>query len=141
MFSFIMTIIKLSIVLLLIAIIYYYVLYPEKGVDVLKSFTVGINSDFKKHSFEKDGQTYYYLEAGLPLNSAPTILCIPGFADDKYTVLEGIINTLYPMLKNKFNIIALDLPGFGELSSQQFTITTQDLAGFVNNFVIALDIK
>ncbi len=141
MLGFIITIIQIIVVLLIIAIIYYYVLYPEKGLDVVKSFTVGINSDFKKKSFETNGQKYYYLEAGLPLNSAPTILCIPGFADDKYTVLQGIVNTLYPLLKNKFNIIALDLPGFGELSSQEYTITTQDLAGFVNNFVITLDIK
>ena len=136
-----MTIIKLLIVLLIIAIIYYYILYPEKGVDILKSLTTDISSDFKKHSFEKDGQIYYYLEAGVPINSAPTILCIPGFGDDKYIVLSGMINTLYPSFKNKYNVIALDLPGFGELSSQQYTITTQDLAGFVDNFVIALDIK
>jgi pimeloyl-ACP methyl ester carboxylesterase len=141
MFGFIMSLIKISIILIIVAVIYYYVLYPEKGVDVLKGLIVDINKDFKKHSFEKDGQLYYYLEAGLPINSGPTILCIPGFGDDKYSVLQGPINRIYPSLKNKYNFISLDLPGFGELSSQQYTVTTQDMAEFVNKFVSALDIK
>ena len=141
MLGFIITIIQIIIVLLVVAFIYYYVLYPEKGVDALKSFIVDINPEFKKHNFQKNGQQFFYLEAGVPINTAPTILCIPGFADDKYSALEGIFNTLYPLLRNKYNIISIDLPGYGELSSQIYTTTNQELAKFVNDFVNGLDIK
>ncbi|KHF39707.1 alpha/beta fold hydrolase [Halalkalibacter okhensis] len=61
------------------------------------------------------------------LNEKPPILLIHGFVSSTYT-----FNRLIPLLKEKFSVVAIDLPGFGRSEkSKTFVYSFESYAAFI----------
>lgn len=81
-----------------------------------------------------DALNVFYREAGDP--SAPTILLLHGFPSASH-----MFRDLIPQLKDRFHVIAPDLPGFGQTdqpSRETFAYTFENLTDVTEKFVDAL---
>jgi pimeloyl-ACP methyl ester carboxylesterase len=79
----------------------------------------------------------FYREAGKA--DAPTILLLHG-----YPTSSHMFRNLIPILKEKYHVIAPDLPGFGYSDApdhQSFNYTFDNLAGTVQQFIDQLGLK
>lgn len=84
-----------------------------------------------------NGLKIFYREAG-SINS-PTILLLHGFPSS-----SRMFNTLFPLLKNHFHLIAPDYPGFGHSdypSTSEFPYTFDHVAEIMDKFTEAIDLK
>ncbi|WP_267406569.1 MULTISPECIES: alpha/beta fold hydrolase [unclassified Chryseobacterium] len=88
------------------------------------------------HTVEIDGQTVFYRAAGDPKN--PTLLLLHGFPSSSrmwQPMLEGLSDNYY--------VVAPDYIGFGHSSqppANDFNYTFDNLASYVNDFIVALSI-
>jgi pimeloyl-ACP methyl ester carboxylesterase len=92
----------------------------------------------KNHSITIDGQTIFYREAGNK-EKMPTILLLHGFPSSSH-----MFSNLMPALEDKFHLVALDYPGFGNSSMPEvdkFEYTFDHLAEVVNKFVEQIGLK
>jgi pimeloyl-ACP methyl ester carboxylesterase len=86
----------------------------------------------KNHNINIDGQTIFYREAGNK-EKTPTILLLHGFPSSSH-----MFRNLMPALADKFHLVALDYPGFGNSSMptvDEFEYTFDHLADIVDKFV------
>jgi pimeloyl-ACP methyl ester carboxylesterase len=88
------------------------------------------------HTVEIDGLKIFYREAG-PAN-APTVLMLHGFPSS-----SRMWEPLLPLLSDKYHLIALDYPGFGNSSAPSpvnFEYTFDNLAKVTNELTTKLGI-
>ena len=84
-----------------------------------------------------DGLDIFYREAGSRNN--PTILLLHGFPTSSH-----MFRNLMPALADRFHLVALDYPGYGNSSMptvDEFDYTFDRLAEIVEKFITALDLK
>jgi pimeloyl-ACP methyl ester carboxylesterase len=84
-----------------------------------------------------DGLKIFYREAGPA--SAPTLLLLHGFPTSSHMFRE-----LIPLLADRFHIVALDLPGFGQSDMpprNAFTYTFAKLADVIGRFTEVVNLK
>lgn len=84
-----------------------------------------------------DGLDIFYREAGSRSN--PTILLLHGFPTSSH-----MFRNLMPALADRFHLIALDYPGYGNSSMpsvNEFDYTFDHLAEIVEKFITAIDLK
>ena len=84
-----------------------------------------------------DGLDIFYREAGSRSN--PTILLLHGFPTSSH-----MFRNLMPALADRFHLIALDYPGYGNSSMptvDEFDYTFDHLAQIVEKFITAVDLK
>jgi pimeloyl-ACP methyl ester carboxylesterase len=84
-----------------------------------------------------DGLDIFYREAGSRDN--PTILLLHGFPTSSH-----MFRNLMPALADRFHLIALDYPGYGNSSMptvDEFDYTFDHLAQIVEKFITAVDLK
>ena len=86
---------------------------------------------------EVDGLEIFYREAGP--EGAPTILLLHGFPTSSH-----MFRNLIPALSDKFHLVALDYPGFGNSSMpkvDEFDYTFDRIAEVVDRFIEKLGLK
>jgi pimeloyl-ACP methyl ester carboxylesterase len=84
-----------------------------------------------------DGLDIFYREAGSRNN--PTILLLHGFPTSSH-----MFRNLIPALADRFHLVALDYPGYGNSSMptvNEFDYTFDHLAQIVEKFITAIDLK
>ncbi|WP_017314209.1 alpha/beta fold hydrolase [Mastigocladopsis repens] len=84
-----------------------------------------------------DGLDIFYREAGSRNN--PTILLLHGFPTSSH-----MFRNLMPALADRFHLVALDYPGYGNSSMptvNEFDYTFDHLAQIVEKFITAIDLK
>jgi pimeloyl-ACP methyl ester carboxylesterase len=84
-----------------------------------------------------DGLDIFYREAGERNN--PTILLLHGFPTSSH-----MFRNLMPALADRFHLVALDYPGYGNSSMptvNEFDYTFDHLAQIVEKFITAIDLK
>jgi pimeloyl-ACP methyl ester carboxylesterase len=84
-----------------------------------------------------DGLDIFYREAGSRNN--PTILLLHGFPTSSH-----MFRNLIPALADKFHLVALDYPGYGNSSMptvNEFDYTFDNLAEIVEKFIAAIALK
>jgi len=84
-----------------------------------------------------DGLEIFYREAGSRDN--PTILLLHGFPTSSH-----MFRNLMPALADRFHLVALDYPGYGNSSMpsvNEFDYTFDHLAQIVEKFITAIDLK
>jgi pimeloyl-ACP methyl ester carboxylesterase len=84
-----------------------------------------------------DGLDIFYREAGSRSN--PTILLLHGFPTSSH-----MFRNLIPALADRFHLVALDYPGYGNSSMptvSEFDYTFDRLAEIVEKFITAIDLK
>ena len=84
-----------------------------------------------------DGLNIFYREAGSRSN--PTILLLHGFPTSSH-----MFRNLMPALADRFHLVALDYPGYGNSSMptvNEFDYTFDRLAEIVEKFITAIDLK
>ncbi|MGQ4646239.1 alpha/beta fold hydrolase [Lyngbya aestuarii] len=84
-----------------------------------------------------DGLDIFYREAGSRSN--PTILLLHGFPTSSH-----MFRNLMPALADRFHLVALDYPGYGNSSMptvNEFDYTFDHLAEIVEKFITAIDLK
>ncbi|MEG5049745.1 MULTISPECIES: alpha/beta hydrolase [unclassified Microcoleus] len=84
-----------------------------------------------------DGLDIFYREAGSGSN--PTILLLHGFPTSSH-----MFRNLIPALSDRFHLVALDYPGYGNSSMptvHEFDYTFDRLAQIVEKFIIAIDLQ
>src|SRR5262249_40913896 len=88
-------------------------------------------------SIETGGHHVFYREAGQPEN--PAILLLHGFPTSSH-----MFRDLIPLLADRYRVVALDLPGFGNTVSPprgQFNYTFDNLTHVMGEFVDAIDLS
>ncbi|CAA9576089.1 Hydrolase, alpha/beta fold family [uncultured Synechococcales cyanobacterium] len=88
-------------------------------------------------TIEIDGLDIFYREAGSRSN--PTILLLHGFPTSSH-----MFRNLMPALADRFHLVALDYPGYGNSSMpavDEFDYTFDRLAEIVEKFITAIDLK
>ena len=82
--------------------------------DLLK--TIGINPEEYSISQEylPNGNSIHNISFQHPSPGKPTILLIHGYFSSNISMFK-----LYPLLRREFNVISIDLPGFGLSPSPQ----------------------
>ncbi len=89
------------------------------------------------HTVSIDGLDIFYREAGSRSN--PTILLLHGFPTSSH-----MFRNLMPALADRFHLVALDYPGFGNSSMpsvNEFDYTFDRLTEIVEKFITAIDLK
>lgn len=89
------------------------------------------------HTISIDGLDIFYREAGSRSN--PTILLLHGFPTSSH-----MFRNLMPALADRFHLVALDYPGYGNSSMptvDEFDYTFDRLAQIVEKFITAIDLK
>ncbi len=89
------------------------------------------------HTTSIDGLDIFYREAGSRSN--PTILLLHGFPTSSH-----MFRNLMPALADRFHLVALDYPGYGNSSMptvDEFDYTFDRLAEIVEKFIAAIDLK
>jgi pimeloyl-ACP methyl ester carboxylesterase len=89
------------------------------------------------HTVSIDGLDIFYREAGSRSN--PTILLLHGFPTSSH-----MFRNLIPALADRFHLVALDYPGYGNSSMptvSEFDYTFDRLAEIVEKFITAIDLK
>ncbi|MBW4528581.1 MAG: alpha/beta hydrolase [Phormidium tanganyikae FI6-MK23] len=89
------------------------------------------------HTISIDGLDIFYREAGSRSN--PTILLLHGFPTSSH-----MFRNLMPGLADRFHLVALDYPGYGNSSMptvDEFDYTFDRLAEIVGKFITAIDLK
>jgi pimeloyl-ACP methyl ester carboxylesterase len=84
-----------------------------------------------------NGLDIFYREAGSRTN--PTILLLHGFPTSSH-----MFRNLIPALADRFQLVALDYPGYGNSSMptvDEFNYTFDHLAEIVEKFITAIDLK
>ena len=84
-----------------------------------------------------NGLDIFYREAGSRTN--PTILLLHGFPTSSH-----MFRNLIPALADRFHLVALDYPGYGNSSMptvDEFNYTFDHLAEIVEKFITAIDLK
>lgn len=84
-----------------------------------------------------DGLDIFYREAGSRSN--PTILLLHGFPTS-----SSMFRNLIPALSDRFHLVALDYPGYGNSSMptvHEFDYTFDRLAEIVEKFITAIDLQ
>jgi pimeloyl-ACP methyl ester carboxylesterase len=84
-----------------------------------------------------NGLDIFYREAGSRTN--PTILLLHGFPTSSH-----MFRNLIPALADRFHLVALDYPGYGNSSMptvDEFDYTFDHLAEIVEKFITAIDLK
>lgn len=87
-----------------------------------------------KHA-DAGGHRVFYREAGDPTH--PTLLLLHGFPTASH-----MFRDLFPLLADRFHLVAPDLPGFGQTTSPaEFAHTFANLAEAVGEFTDAIGLK
>ncbi len=89
------------------------------------------------HTISIEGLDIFYREAGSRDN--PTILLLHGFPTSSH-----MFRNLIPALADRFHLVALDYPGYGNSSMptvNEFDYTFDHLAEIVEKFITAIDLK
>ncbi|MBE9583244.1 alpha/beta hydrolase [Mucilaginibacter sp. JRF] len=95
------------------------------------------NTSIHYRTTKVNGLNIFYREAGKA--EAPTILLLHG-----YPTSSHMFRNLIPILKEKYHVIAPDLPGFGYSDApdhQSFIYTFDNVAGTVQQFIDQLGLK
>jgi pimeloyl-ACP methyl ester carboxylesterase len=106
---------------------------PAKAVDTAKS-GISISKATTYKMVTVKGLNIFYRDAG-PSN-APVILLLHGFPSS-----SRMFDTLMPLLADRYHLVALDYPGFGNSEApppEKFTYTFDSIADIVSGFTEAL---
>jgi pimeloyl-ACP methyl ester carboxylesterase len=91
----------------------------------------------KYRTADVDGLNIFYRKAGAA--GAPKLLLLHGFPSASH-----MFRDLIPLLADRFDIIAPDLPGFGQSempARSKFTYTFDNIAGIIDRFTEVVDLK
>ena len=95
------------------------------------------NHNITYRTVQVDGLNIFYWEAGP--KDAPAILFLHGFPSS-----TSIFGSLFPLLSDRYHLIAPDYPGFGYSDApdpDQFGYTFDHLAAIVDSFTAAIGPK